>query len=199
MRGMYRDWVIAGVGILVIGAALWWGSTIERNAGGSDTPVIGTYEDSVYGYAFSYRGGADGYVVLEPDGASAHPDHLKTVVLMEKREYDALLASTDAREGPPTINISIYRNSENMWSGQWAAAHPSESNVGLAVAEPEEGTFAGANAVRYLVDGLYPTDTIVVAHGGFVYILSGSYLDATSAIRQDFEPFLNSFAFIPTN
>ena len=59
-----------------------------------------------------------------------------------------------------------------------------------------EAVVGGANAVYYLVDGLYPTDTYVVAHGDAIYLLAGAYLTVDDQIHHDFEALVDSFTFI---
>lgn len=157
------------------------------------------YTDSSLGFQFTYRKGLNGYVLLQPETQPGTAMLREELVLMLQNDYEILQHATDAREGPPTITIRVFENTLNQWATTWTDAHPAESNVNLALAEPEELAAGGANAVRYLVDGLYPTDTVVIASGGYIYILSGSYLEEDSVIRADFLNLLDTFTFAVTD
>lgn len=158
--------------------------------------ITGFMGDAVYGYEFAYRKGPDGYTTLE-DNESTDEDYVTGVTLLNAREYAALLGATDAREGPPAMHLRVYRNDDKLQASVWVLRHPLESNVELAMSEPEEAVISGANAVFYTVDGLYPTDTYVAAHGDHMYVLMGSYLDTEDAIHDDFQNLVSSFTFTP--
>ena len=160
--------------------------------------ITGYMTDSVYGYEFEYLKGPDGYITLE-DNESTDSDYVTGITLFNKKEYEILKQSLDAREGPPSINLRIYRNSENLHAPVWAERKPLETNINLAIGEPSESVVGGANATFFIADGLYPIDTYVVANGEHVYVLMGSYLDRDSEIYRDFQKLVSSFTFIPTS
>lgn len=161
--------------------------------------VTETYRNHDIGLAFTYPKGSGGYVLEEDtERFSAHPEYVFGIMLTETRAYEELQESTDAREGPPTIQIRVYTNSENLWATQWVEQYATESNVGLAFNEPEEAVVGGANAVYYLADGLYAMDTYAVAHGDHLFLLTGGHMDQSGQIRTDFRNIINSVTFIPT-
>ncbi len=156
-----------------------------------------TYENTTLGYSFSYRVGPNGYVLTEATSTmSTDEDFLGGVTLMLASEV-ATLDSRVGGEGPPAITIRVYENSALASAPNFATSHPLESNIELISGDSAEYVLGGANVVRYLVDGLYPTDTIVATHASNAYLLSGSYLTEDSFERNDFLGILNSFTFIP--
>src|SRR3989338_6248536 len=149
------------------------------------------YTNAELGFSLEYRERPEGYFLQEPRGPSEHPDFLKTLVLIDKKEHEELLNSSNGREGPPTITMLVFENPEKLQPGAWAEAN-SVSNIALLRGEIVETSLAGAPAILYEVDGLYLSDTVIVASGSYMYVISGSYLEEGSDIRRDFEPFLNS-------
>lgn len=147
------------------------------------------------GFTFEYREGPNGYVLQTVPPSADDPDRVYAVGLMLQTDYDELMAATDAREGPPSMNVTVYKNSSGISAREWASMNPSLSNIGLVTGAVSDTSVAGAAAVRYLVDGLYPTDTVAVSHGDFIYLISGSYLEAGSDIHRDFAPLLESVRF----
>ena len=150
------------------------------------------YIDEEIGLTFEYRQHPNGYILQQPADASTHPDFLKAFVLISKKDFEELQQSDDAREGPPTINIAVFQNSQNQQSGMWADNNTQESNIQLKRGDIADTVVGGANAIRYTVDGLYLADTVVVASSGYVFVLSGSYLEENSQIHQDFKHLVNT-------
>lgn len=153
-----------------------------------------TYTNAVYGFTFEYPETPDSYVITEQSSKSAS-DPVYTVVLMSQSEYEALTSSTDAREGPPTISVSVFKNTQKLSPQQWAKTYSAQSNIQLKVGDLAEVLIGGENAVRYLVDGLYLTDTVVVSRGSYVYVFSGGYLTDQSQIKKDFARIVDSVVF----
>ena len=156
-----------------------------------------TYFNDRLGLEFKYRESPDGYVLREnlPTQSEASAGLVSTLVLM--READAKSPVPEGGEYPPAITVRVVKNDKKEWPQAWAEAHNAWSNINLKQAEPVEYTVGGAKAVRYPADGLYASDNIVATHGEFAYVISGSYLDESSKIRQDFLPFVESISFVP--
>lgn len=159
--------------------------------------VTTTAHDAVYGFSFEYRKGPDGYTTLE-DTESANSDYVTGVTLFNTTEYEQFLESTDVREGPPALHVRVYENSESLNAAAWITRNPRESNIEMALGGPEEEFVGGVNAVQYVVDGLYPINTYVVAHGQYVYVLMGAYREPNDALFTDFEALVSSFTVTST-
>ena len=171
------------------------GAPVATDDNVTDARSKGIARDAALGYEFSYPDGPDGYITLE-NNESTDPDFVSGLTLMDWQEYEEFTSSTDAREGPPAMHVRVYTNPENLHAPVWAMRKPLETNIELAMGEPEEAVVGGANATHFVADGLYPIDTYVVASGNHVYVLSGAYLEKDSDIYRDFQALVESFTFI---
>ncbi|MFN4181554.1 MAG: hypothetical protein ACK4FA_02570, partial [Candidatus Paceibacteria bacterium] len=102
-------------------------------------------------------------------------------------------------ENPPVISIYVLKNDKKEFSRDIALNNTQYSNFNLKVGQETETIVGGANAIRYIADGLYTSVNLVVAHGENAYILTGQYMDSNSPTVADFENILSSFKFIPTD
>lgn len=171
-------------------------NAVETPASNDDNAETSTvYRDAEVGLSFEYPTGVQGYnlVATTPSGE----DHVKSITLIHAQDQVSESNPEVPREGPPAITIAVYRNDDNMWAQTWVDAHPELSNINTAFAEPQDEVIGGAHALRYITDGLYAADTAVIAHGSFIYVVSGAYIDENSPTRTDFEPILDSITFIP--
>jgi|SRR3989344_575442 len=158
------------------------------------------YSNQELGFEFSYKTGPEGYVLEEITPSANSEGRMKTIVLMQTRDRENLdkNGAPVGGEGPATITINIFKNLKNRQPGVWVIENIAYSNINLKRAEPVETVVGEANAVRYSADGLYVSDNVVVAHGGYIYVLSGMYIDENSSLRKDFSPVVDSVKFIPT-
>lgn len=189
-----------GLGTLLLVAACFFALSWYLSEGRGNPGAYAVFTNEDVGIRFEYRTDPEGYYFDEPQPiALPHPNYVTQYILMLEKDREELSSATGPREGPPTITITIFKNPERMLPGAWVALNSALSNVGLLVGDIQEEVVGGANAVRYTVDGLYRADTVVVAHGGYIILISGSYLDEQSTIRKDFDPFVTSVSFIPQN
>lgn len=182
--------IIGLVVVVLIGA----GAYFALNKGG----VIGkeTYSNKELGFSFAYRGGASGYELKEAKATDEMENGFKTnIVMMLKTDAEELRKSQAAREGPPTLGVMVFKNVSNFTGSEWAEHNPSYSNYGAQSSNIRDFELDGAKATRYLVDGLYHIDTVVVTKGQFVYVFTGAYQEDTSRIKSDFDPLLSSVKF----
>lgn len=154
-----------------------------------------TYSSAELGIEFSYRPGPTGYVLEEVTPVDASQNLLRTIIL--KQTMDAEKEQPLGGEGPATIAINIFKNTKKQWPAVWAEENIQFSNINLKTGTPSEVVIGGANAVRYMADGLYASDNVVVAHGENIYVLSGMFIDVDSQLRKDFSPIVESIKFIP--
>jgi hypothetical protein len=155
-----------------------------------------TVADEEVDLKFEYRESPDGYVL--EDISLPDSNFIKGYLLMLESDYEELQASTEPREGPPTISINVFKNNLNQNASVWIDQNPTYSNINLILGEADrDHVLGGANAVRYRADGLYVSEVVVVAHNGLIYVFSGAFLEEDSTIRRDFQPLLDSVEFIP--
>lgn len=189
--------VSAGDMITVVGERDQAGNIVPCTNANHSFSVFGQGGEREYGYEFTYRKGPLGYLTLVDD-ESTHPDFVVGTQLFDRAEYEIFMNARDAREGPPAMHVRVYRNSDRQSAAVWAMEQSTETNSHLAMGEMSEAVVGGANAVRFVADGLYPTATYVVAHGDYIYVLMGSYLTVDSALYRDFETLVASLTFVPT-
>jgi len=163
----------------------------EKQEGGETTE---TATLSGTALSFSYRGDPYGYRLdsLTPRSGD-EASFIGAAVLMLESDFEAMQGAAPG-ESPPTITIAAYRNPANLTPATWAGEYPQFSNLPLMVGEARETTIAGAPAIRYLVDGLYRMDTVLVAHRTTIYLISGGFLEEDSLVRRDFETFVESLS-----
>ena len=158
-----------------------------------------THEDGDMDLKFEYRDDATGYVLQELEIEDRESGFVKGYQLMLKEDYAELELSDAPRDGPPTIAIITYENDSNLTPEVWAEENPIYSNIAIALEEPTEYSVDGVMATRYMVDGLYRSDIVLVSKNNLIYMFSGSFLTEDSAVRRDYEPLLNSIEFLPIN
>lgn len=168
----------------------------------NDEANYSTITDREAGLAFEYKTSPDGYVVEDvTETISGAPDGtvpLRIYSIMNAREKAELEASTEGREGPPSMRIALYPNDSNLSASAWVDAFAMQSNIGLVMGEVDrDAVVGGANAVRYFTDGLYVSENVVVAHGDFIYHFSGAFLESGSTIHEDFKVLVDSVTFVP--
>lgn len=146
------------------------------------------------GLEFQYPTGADGYILKEIDSLEAPADLVREIVLTRTEDADKNLPAEG--EGPPTLTLLVFKNTSKQWPQIWADQHVQYSNINLKIGEVSETTVGGANAIRYIADGLYASQNIVLAHGDYVYMISGMFIDKNSPLYSDFEPLVKSVRFI---
>lgn len=162
---------------------------------------LNQFQDSSVEVAFDYLDGPDGYVI---DDLSAFVgeelqgiEFVKLYRIMNAKEKFELENSEGGREGPPAIQLMVFRNNLNQSASAWVDAFPAFSNIEMVLGEVDRDVVVGgANAVRYTTDGLYQTENVVVASGGYMYHFAGSYLEQRSLIHQDFREMIGSVRFL---
>lgn len=157
---------------------------------------VAVYSSTELGLEFSYPTGSEGYVLEEVTPADTGAGLLRAIVLMQSEDADRDMPV--GGEGPATITITVFKNTQKQQSQAWANAHVQYSNINLKTGDTAEVVVGGANAIRYMADGLYASENVVVAHGENVYVFSGMFLDENSELRRDFSPLVESVRFIPS-
>lgn len=174
----------------------------EKTETGERDTHLGQFEDRSIEVAFDYPEGTDGYVVDDLSQfigeESQDIEVVKVYRLMNEKEKFELENSEGGREGPPVIQLMVFKNDQNQSAGNWIDSFPAFSNINLLLGEVDSDVVVGgANAVSYTTDGLYMADNVVVASGDFIYHFIGSYHERDSLIHQDFRAIIDSVRFIP--
>jgi hypothetical protein len=153
-----------------------------------------TYSQSDIGLEFHYPEGPKGYVVDERMPADLDTGLIKNIILT--RTEDANQELPVGGESSPAIVISVFENTKKQFPRTWADENIQYSNINLIMGESEEVVVGGANAIRYVADGLYVSENVVVAHGDHMYVIAGQFMDQDSPIRHDYHALIESIRFI---
>lgn len=187
---MKRSLIAIAVLVLVGVGAYYYLSVDETRTMVGNTPT--TYANADIGIAFDYPAGYYMEEAIMPT-----TDYLHHISLFHPDDYQSVINPPAGGEGPPAIAINVFANSKNQFPLAWAEENISYSDINLKQGEVSEAVVGGANAIRYAADGLYASEKVVVAHGGFIYVFTGQYLDVDSALKRDFGPLIDSVRFIP--
>ncbi len=166
----------------------------KNDATSINEAMTATYHDSHGGMTFEYATGVDGYVIEERIPVAADEEAIKTIVLIPSE--DATNDPPLGGEAPPALSVTLYKNNENLSPQAWAERNPQHSNIHLLQGATVSSTIAGADAIRYMADGLYVSENIVISHNGMIYLITGQFIDHHSDIRRDFSPLVESINFI---
>ena len=166
----------------------------KKDAISIDGGTTSTYNVADGGIAFDYKTGVGGYVVEERMPVDIGEEPIKVILLMQAE--DAKNEPPIGGEGPPVVSVALYTNKENLSPKAWAEKNPQHSNVNLVQGAISDITVAGASAIRYMADGLYASENVVVANNGMIYVITGQFIDQNSDIRLDFPAFVESIRFI---
>lgn len=188
-------YIIAAIIIAVAGYYLYIYWALGNDSAGQATNTYVTYSKSDVGLEFSYPEGPEGYVVEERMPVDLGTGLIKNIILT--RTEDTLNPPPVGGEGAPVINIAVFENTKKQFPRTWADENIQYSNINLAMGEIGEAVVGGANAIRYMADGLYASENIVVAHGDYMYVITGQFMDENSPIRRDYQPLVESIRFIP--
>lgn len=148
-----------------------------------------SFNDEEMGLFFSY---SNKYLLREIYEGELEEDLIRAFYLINKKEYDELKNSTEPREGPPVINISIFRNPRDLSASDWVRLEPSLSNIVLIVGEVLSDTISNLPAVRYKTDGLYQANNVVISVNKLIFMFSGSFIDRNSEIYIDYYKLIES-------
>lgn len=146
-----------------------------------------------YGLTVPYREGPDGYTRITPEGAP-QGDPLFTTSLVSTPEYDALRESDEAREGPPAITVSVYRNATSRPADEWIR-ESGDANFVLALGDITTEEIGGREYATYRYDGLYTNDAYVYVRDGYAYLFTAAYADTASPLREDLRTMLAGSAW----
>jgi hypothetical protein len=121
---------------------------------------------------------------------------LYSAVFTNTAEYATFVASEEAGESPQNYQVRVFENGGALSPQQWITNYAEESGGERMLGEPEETVIAGATALRYVTDGLYPMHTFVVASGAYMYMIVGMYDDPQSLLASDYTDFVASIVFL---
>jgi len=177
-------------GVLIVGILIW---TAQRNS--QEQPLLrDVYTNTTLGYEFSYPIGPAGYTLKNEDESLQVQEALSLVHQQDVAQYEN---PPQGGEGPAVIMVRVFANPQKERPLPWAMSHIQQSNYNLLQGSTTQKVVGGANAISYMIDGLYPTEVVIVAHGERVYVFSAAYASENSPLRADFPQILSTVTFVP--
>jgi hypothetical protein len=153
------------------------------------------YGNQEFDFNFTYRDSPFGYLAIEKPSLTTTVDgSLFEVTLMRHTDYARVIASRDT-DGPPTIQVSVYRALAFTDVDSWLLKNALVTNC-------EEGEIRatvvdGKDASGCRWDGLYVGMTIALLQGEYVYMLTGTVDDPNAenqfSYEKDFDAVVASF------
>ena len=152
-----------------------------------------TYTSDKFGVEFKYP---KNYLLEEKEVSSSVGTHT-ALILTADTEEDQLLREGKlvGRGGPTSITVDIYSNSaEKLTPTQWVKTR-SDSNYRLSDGVLTDFSVDEREAVYYHWDGLYKADTVAVGSGGYIFTVTGTYINQDDQIRRDYSQVLTFIKF----
>lgn len=154
-----------------------WICQVVPMKGDTDT-MLKQYSSAQYNLSFFYP---YRYILDEKDvPQSVLEQH--AIVLVDKKD----LPQPKDAEGPPSITIDIYQNSQHHQTAEEWIRNSKFSNFDLGDKIIRRTTMNGLPALSYRWSGLYEGTTIVVAQTNLIYVFSVTYFEIGAPIVQDF-------------
>lgn len=151
-------------------------------------PVLGlTFEYSM-NYLLNEKGGIAGTSGDEPRGA---------IILVEDTQENRDLIegrTTEARDGPTSINITIFPNPDRLNAEDWVRA---DTNWTVRTSEAAPIGRGRVTGVMYSWSGLYEGKTVIVTEGTRAYVFSVTWLEPSDPILTEFDKILESVELAP--
>jgi hypothetical protein len=145
------------------------------------------------GLSFVYQVVPEGYLFHKDNSQfSAHTDYVTGYRLTpEDHSFGASLDDVPG-DGSETIDIKIYRNSQNFNVEEWVNEYDRESHKERIIGSFVKLRVGDYPALHYKADGLYVIDVYVVVASNFVYMFTGPGHAAASRLTEDYGELLTS-------
>jgi hypothetical protein len=185
--------IIVFLGIFSGGYLLYDKSTSPNNIEG-DLVAVDLETTNVANLEFTYKKSPKGYVLI--NNHVEWPENIiKSISLFNKQDYEWFSKPDFLGEGPPSINISVFSNSDKLSPLEWSQANALASNIELVFEEPIVSRLADVEGVSYIVNGLFIFSTYVLSYNEQIYLLSGAYYEEGDVYQKDFEELLSTIKF----
>ncbi|HEY4477285.1 MAG TPA: hypothetical protein VJB56_01510 [Candidatus Paceibacterota bacterium] len=155
-----------------------------------------TYTSDKFGIEFKYP---RNYLLEEKEVSSSVGTHTALILTADTEENRLLReGKLVGRGGPTSITVDIYSNStDNLTLTQWIKTR-SDSNYRFSDGILTNFLIDEREAVYYHWDGLYKADTATVRSGGYIFAVTGTYVNPDDQIRRDYSQVLTFIKFKST-
>ncbi len=203
---MKKSLIIAFSLLAVVVVGFFWFNNFIYNEKQADGPTSGEipfsqktlteYTVASNDLTFSYPDGLGGYALEDlPLASDGDESLLQTIRLTPTADYLEEQTRVGG-ESSPSWFISVYTNASNLEPAAWVEANASASNIGLSTSVKEEIVIAGAAAVLYSIDGLYPASVLVISFESNIFVVQSQFIDDTSPTKRDLDSWLDTFRFM---
>ena len=135
-----------------------------------------------YGLSFSYPSSYEFFSELPLEGEVT--TLLETFVMYPATEYAAVRSGLVPGEWPPAIRVAVYADPRTEPEIVGTAAADLLAGFTI-VGNITERTVLGVSALEFVSDGLYRADNIILAHEGFIFHISGEWVNEDDVQRRD--------------
>lgn len=173
--------LLGGVGYVAWNAS----KNTEEPAPIAEVPVGVVYTNQDLGITFTQP---DGYHLA----STLNPEVPKggDISLIEEGAYKEFIETTEPREAPPSILLSVLSLGKSTSIEDWLSDNEKYSQ--FQGGPLGQLTVAGVDAVSYEADGLYQTRYVAFVAKERVFLLSVQFLDKTDALVSDFNRIIQS-------
>lgn len=179
------------VALVVVGAGFYF----FNNAQAPVIPETGEkaamlpYKNEAFGLSFEYPSTL--YMLERSDVGTPEAPQLALFLAENTEENRDVLEgkSTEPREGPTGIAVTVFPNKENLSASDWVK---NDTNWTVANSGATPVVVNGNEGVSYTWSGLYEGRTVVLTKGDKAYVFSVTWLTPEDQIIKDFEMVLNS-------
>lgn len=126
-------------------------------------------------------------------GTEANPQTAVMLVEDTQENRDVLEGrSTEPREGPTGISITVFENPQKLNAADWVT---NDTNWTVANSSATPVTVNGREGVSFTWSGLYEGRTVIVTTDTHAYAFSVTWMTPEDQIIRDFDMVLNSATF----
>lgn len=146
-----------------------------------------TYRNEKYGFEVKYPSNfvlVTTYENLYPDQSFTH--------FYRTYDYQSMLKRKNS-EGPPVIQLAIYKNYGKFSAIEWARQNSGHSNF---TGDYQSKIFIDHEVISYSWSGLGYGDSIVLVDKDSAFVFNVLYYDKTDPLRNDFPQIFSTFKFI---
>ena len=210
-----KNSIIAIVVLVVITAVAVYQIVQKRQSNqAEDAASTQKVADKDFGLSFSYKGGEDGFTLVEPPANQV--GILKAYLLLPSKAYEEYKTKEIAGEAPAGMNIFVFTMDENKATTtdsavdsastttrvdrlarlkEWAITNTTITSYTSAKAAPETVEIDGLKMLRYQADGLYQQDIYLGSYKNRAYMFVGQYNEESDQTFTAFQELMSTVSF----
>jgi hypothetical protein len=201
--------ILAGILIVVIAAISYQIVQTRNNNEAADAALQQTVENDTLGLSFSYKGGPDGFTLVEPP--AEQKGILKAYLLLPTKAYEEYKTKEVPSEAPAGMNVFVFTHDEATTTDagasttpradrmtrlqEWATTNTTITSFTMAKAAPETVEIDGLKMLRYKADGLYQQDIYLASYKNQIYMFVGQYNEESDMTYTEFQTLMQTVSF----